>query len=142
MEITYTKSCTNMKCRHFGRIWSGYQVERFRSYAWEWLQKCFYTYSFVLQIITMYEIIYELHINESLQNAYTSICEILDYKKGKFTLRDLAPFSIMHFGKKIKQFLFPVQTFKSSDYCKFRILRRYLIPQSCCSVSNHENIKP
>lgn len=47
----------------------------------------------------MYEIIYELHVNESLQNAYTSICEILDYKKGKFTLRDLAPFSIMHFEK-------------------------------------------
>lgn len=76
----------------------------------------------------MYENIYELHVNESLQNTYTSICEILDYIKSKCTLRDLAPFSIMHFEKKIKQFLFPVQTFKSPDYCKFLVLREYLIP--------------
>lgn len=72
----------------------------------------------------MYEIIYELHVNESLRNAYTStcICEILDYKKGKFTLRDLAPFSIMHFEKKSSSFCFQYRhlralTIVNSVYC-------------------------
>lgn len=67
-------------------------------------------------------IIYELHVNESLQNAYTSICEILDYKKGKFTLGDLAPFSIMHFEKKSSSFCFQYRhlralTIVNSVYC-------------------------
>lgn len=50
----------------------------------------------------MYEIIYELYVNESLRNVYISICEIFDYIKSKCIFRDFVLFLIMYFEKKIK----------------------------------------
>lgn len=112
MAITYTKSCTNMKCRHFGRIWSGYQIERFRSYAWEWLQNVFT--HIVLYLGLSQNCRMKLSMNYMKVNYFfykiRYICKILDHNKVNILSGILHHFQYCTLKKKVMQLLFPVQT--------------------------------
>lgn len=113
LAITYTKSCTNMKCRHFGRIWSGNQIERFRSYAWEWLQNVFT--HIVLYLGLSQNCRMKLSMNYMKVNYFfykiRYICKILDHNKVNILSGILHHFQYCTLKKKVMQLLFPVQTF-------------------------------